>query len=595
LRYENETRANKCIPLIVDTSSTNIAIRQILLNGGAKGECILSYIAFKNRETGKLDHLFECEEGSGTLLYDAVTGETAELLNVSSISALRSTSANKEWISSNEDLINEIDYSVDPINALCRLYDFNYLDYPITIDFKIKNFWKDGQLMGYSDPRLFNRFPITFIFEQSILRCILFKSFTGTSEDMYMGVRDISLNTTSTTYAPVNYRDGKWHRVTLVVSNRTKTVSFYWDGVLVQSKSVPNMVDSFKLTDTNTCEFGPQTNYTPLVSNITYGENGKVSVSDIRVFNVELLDESVDPTIANDGIDVGYTLNDLFADKDIPLNLRSLDGHYVNKLHSFSHSSKVADGTVTVDDETGIATYDNYTEEQFGLYAKSSLENYISNTLLPRTPGSWTYSKWKFNMKHTDLTGNNGTGGSITYRFTINGPVDNLNNPTYYQIQAYKYRVTNEAGDILTSGEKTFEYNKCNQLGIPARYVYNEAQETRYVEVWLKMCERPFKDNITTIHQHNFNSQLMWIYNTNARNYSITGNVQLLKTKTYGTNLIIENINQCGIIDGSANLHHSKDNNKNGYCRNKNYGTWANNVGFTQTEDGVIIPRKILG
>jgi hypothetical protein len=198
-------------------------------------------------------------------------------------------------------------------------------------------------------------------------------------------------------------------------------------------------------------------------------------------------------------------------------------------------------------------------------------------------------------MKYADLTGNNGAGGSIIYRLHINGPVDNLNNHIYYQVQAYKYKVTNEAGDILTSGEKTFEYNKCSQLGIPATYVYNEAQENRYVEVWLKMCEHPFKDNITTIHHHNFNSYLMWIYNTNARNYSITGNVQLIKTKTYGTNLIIENINQCGIIDGSANLHHSKDKNQNGYCRNKNYGTWANNVGFTQTEDGVIIPRKILG
>ena len=66
----------------------------------------LSYIVFINKATGKIDHLFECEEGSGNQLYDAVTGNIATLESVSNITNLRTTSKVKEWIYDKSNIEN---------------------------------------------------------------------------------------------------------------------------------------------------------------------------------------------------------------------------------------------------------------------------------------------------------------------------------------------------------------------------------------------------------------------------------------------------------------------------------------------------------
>lgn len=83
--------------LYVDHSGTNIAIKQRRTLAESE-KFYLSYIAFQNKETKKIEHLFECEESTGTILYDAVTGNTATLESVVSISSLRNNYIGKEYI-----------------------------------------------------------------------------------------------------------------------------------------------------------------------------------------------------------------------------------------------------------------------------------------------------------------------------------------------------------------------------------------------------------------------------------------------------------------------------------------------------------------
>lgn len=94
--------------LYVDTSAANIAIKQAsAITDSSYFD--LSYVAFVNKTTGDIDHLFECEETNGTLLYDAVRGGTASLESVTSISAIRVyTNKYKEWIADYSNLEDKV-------------------------------------------------------------------------------------------------------------------------------------------------------------------------------------------------------------------------------------------------------------------------------------------------------------------------------------------------------------------------------------------------------------------------------------------------------------------------------------------------------
>lgn len=96
--------------LYPDHSSTNIAIKQKYSITDTT-YFYLSYIAFRNKTTKKIEHLFECEESTGTVLYDAVTGDTATLESVTTISSMRVNYPSKEWIKDEDiNLVNRIDF-----------------------------------------------------------------------------------------------------------------------------------------------------------------------------------------------------------------------------------------------------------------------------------------------------------------------------------------------------------------------------------------------------------------------------------------------------------------------------------------------------
>lgn len=149
--------------LYVDTSAANIAIKQAsAITDSSYFD--LSYIAFVNRITGDIDHLFECEESSGTLLYDAVRGGTASLESVTSISAMRSyANKQKEWIADYSNLDDKVQcfgganagYLVTKSNSnanLTPLRNENIRSYCFTLevkqDFNVTNFNKGITLIG---------------------------------------------------------------------------------------------------------------------------------------------------------------------------------------------------------------------------------------------------------------------------------------------------------------------------------------------------------------------------------------------------------------------------------------------------------------
>ena len=149
--------------LYVDTSATNIAIKQAsAITDSSYFD--LSYIAFVNKTTGNIDHLFECEESSGTLLYDAVRGGTASLESVTSISAMRIyANKQKEWIADYNNLGDKVQ-CIGGVNAgflatkdlsnnnLTPLRNENLRSYCLTLevkqDFNVTNFNSGITLIG---------------------------------------------------------------------------------------------------------------------------------------------------------------------------------------------------------------------------------------------------------------------------------------------------------------------------------------------------------------------------------------------------------------------------------------------------------------
>lgn len=129
----------------VDSTGEYIAIKPKEILTDTSISFVLSYIAFVNRTTGNIDHLFECEENVATsYIYDAVepnlafftiNGTTA---SAPSTSNLRKLALTKEWIKNPDtDLINSVSTT-----------KWNYIEgtnkvtsFPITFHFKVKCDW----------------------------------------------------------------------------------------------------------------------------------------------------------------------------------------------------------------------------------------------------------------------------------------------------------------------------------------------------------------------------------------------------------------------------------------------------------------------
>lgn len=112
-------------PVKVSTNSYNNTICVVIVKAVSNSTWYfdLSYVIFKNKTTGKIEHLFECEEGGGLYLYDAITGEKAWITygtngvnpRTASLSTLRVPSDTKEWV---KDLDCNLDNTVGIKNGV---------------------------------------------------------------------------------------------------------------------------------------------------------------------------------------------------------------------------------------------------------------------------------------------------------------------------------------------------------------------------------------------------------------------------------------------------------------------------------------------
>lgn len=111
------------VKIVANTYNNTICIVIVQAVSNSTWYFDLSYVIFKNKTTGEIEHLFECEEGGGLYLYDAITGNKAWITygtngvnpRTASLSALRIPSDTKEWV---KDLDCNLDNTVGMKNSV---------------------------------------------------------------------------------------------------------------------------------------------------------------------------------------------------------------------------------------------------------------------------------------------------------------------------------------------------------------------------------------------------------------------------------------------------------------------------------------------
>ena len=249
--------------LYPDHSGTNIAIKQ-KYSITDSNYFFLSYIAFRNKTTKKIEHLFECEESTGTVLYDAVTGDTATLESVVSISVLRTNRNCKEWIiDENINLVNRVDVppvwgnqmafqtSTYPLNGVnSRSYCFTL---EFTEDWASKSTFTPTTLIGdlgsvgsnlYGNGITFQNYYIHFDCGKGTSTPLQFKT---TLMNTLFGEGNSSIATRNIC------RKGIYKCVyTLNIGDTSSTLKFYVNGVLKYTDTSTTITTSTFKTNTTT-------------------------------------------------------------------------------------------------------------------------------------------------------------------------------------------------------------------------------------------------------------------------------------------------------------------------------------------------------
>lgn len=284
--------------LYVDDSGANIAIRQVP-NATSTDVFYLSYIAFINPESGKLEHLFECEEGSGILLYDACTGDTATLESVTSISALRVSKRVKEWIQNENNL--DSTYKIHGTQGYAygaTAANFQDIPFPISMAFRFRCsqtyitpvasenmiYWGTGNGTG-----------VTY--------GIKLAGLTSSSSSLVVAYLNNSSPSSKNQVTITNQRstlcNGQWH--TIVVCINSTQLKVYIDGVLKGT-----------LNSTFTAISSPPTALNLRIASTQYNNtyNKDWDINSLTVVNFNMSDASSP-----------YTVEDYNNRKDLPTDI----------------------------------------------------------------------------------------------------------------------------------------------------------------------------------------------------------------------------------------------------------------------------------
>lgn len=557
--------------LVVDSSGENIAIRpKYTISSSSALYFILSYIAFINITTGKIEHLFECEESSGFILYDAITGETANLENVASISALRATNNRKEYLKYHDNLENtirfgEVDYSTQGrVNTTIKT-----LPSIFSIALRVK-------------------FPCTWeeYYATTSNQIIFYKStFSSVNDFIYLSIRQSSndfalvwktknmssveiINLLSDDAKVKALFDKKYHNI--VITFGQSTVNMYIDGVISGSSS-RTVVEGF--IDDNPVGICTQNNQLPM------------DFSKFTIFNFDMSEENAD-----------YTISDFQQGKDIPLKLYTKELSNFIGLNSVNSSATIF-GIKTQTTDT-LWTFDNFSCAQWSLYPKWSDTGTSSNIM----PGAIVTMKLKidgYGRKRSDNTVL-GSIGSFVCRFDLlnnDASYTYLNRKYYAAADWGKYVIEDEEGNILSTDEKYIADG--NQLYIPSASFLRpvesyEVSRPRIITISLRMAPNIMKSGAIPSTVFNI------LYNSQGNTYTFTGTIELLDAYTESTSLLsLRNFNvqpsatydkwldMCSVTSPQNSLYYAYS------YPDKKYGTFANAYGYTKTND-IIIPRKVI-
>lgn len=284
--------------LYIDDTDSNITIKQVP-NATSTDVFYLSYIAFVNIESGKLEHLFECEEGSGILLYDACTGDTATLESVTSISALRVSKRVKEWIQDENNL--DSTYKIHGTQGYAygsTATNFQDIPFPISMAFRFRCnqtyatpvasenliYWGTGNGTG-----------VTYGIKLAGLQ--------SSSSNLVVAYLNNSSPSSTNQIVIANQRsvlcNGQWH--TIVVCVNSTQLKVYIDGVLKGT-----------LNSTFTAISSPPTLLNLRIASTQYNNtyNKNWDVNSLTIVNFDMSDASSP-----------YTIEDYNNRKDLPTNV----------------------------------------------------------------------------------------------------------------------------------------------------------------------------------------------------------------------------------------------------------------------------------
>lgn len=572
--------------LYIDTNYTNIIIRpkiDLRSTGNALTntfQCFVSYIAFKNKTTGKIDHLFECEERNGNILYDAVTGEIATLEGVTTLSSLRSTSLNKEWIRDEEiNLPNELCLGGSQMRSTNKL-SFKGKQ---SIAFRLK-----------LNPYTFTSSTHGFNFSEFIYN-ILATTTTGNGfyinitrgENVIFGVKttDASgkqVTVTSGEKSISQYIDNTWYDWVFVIDSENGIMKYYIDSDLIYSVSG------------NIYPYDEAALVTGIISSrdqSLYDENWRIK--DLSIFNIDLSDSNSE-----------YTLSDFANKKPIPISLLSMS------LDKFNAFNVVTSAGQTASSDKKTIDWDNYTAPfEYKLYNTTKSTTKVA--LLPNTWVNWTFRLDAYTMDSGDRYNN---GVEEQFRCYINHiAAQNVESVNYSFIKQWKYEVIDEATGTVEydsgyiSRPEPYDTATLWTIYDPAK-IFRPADDYSTSKPKLIKVRAKLDNNFSTANTESDSFgyfEICPFTRWSGGNAGITGTIELVDCFVEGCQTSYNNISENRAntqmssywLDQTNNGDHLKVN-PGAYpskpeFSSKQYGTWLANVGYRNNGNNTYVPRKV--
>lgn len=577
--------------LVVDSSKENIAIKQgFALNISPSAYFDLSYIAFINRTTGKLDHLFECEEGSSTstILYDAVTGNTATINNATSLSDLRVSKQTKEFIKDLDHVKDELRltgrteyskyYKVKTANNT-KLPKLNRSEVTLAITFKKDEKATEQFLFSIGNPTNSSittglGFSISLISSGNIRIRINYMDNTGSIINTFFDL--------PTSQVPLNdIYDGNWHKLIVVFNNSLeKGFKVFFDS----STEIDPSLLVFRDINSNiiTPDFtGGYIDPTQISLGKNPGAQDSVDagswngyVKNPKIFNFDITKEGS-----------LYTADDYINEKDLPNTLLSTEvatKPMVNHYPNGDYGTCVKSGN--------LFTFTGYSKAQWELNVGD----------LHLAPGTWITFKLKVDGYMTKVSGETSeivqSWGSGSLRLNAYDDSVNLNRARYACCDKYQYTVVEEDGTTVVYASPEITLNNPNTPDFPKLLLRPvESYETprpRIITYKLRLAEDLIKDTFGRFPYIRITPTV----NTAGNTFIYTGTIEFLGANNDTCIFNGGNLSQSTMLwldksFNNNNLTFALSNTKLN-SDSKCYGTFANAYGYTD-DSGVIIPRKI--